>query len=188
MPFGLRKLSQYSSQLFRQRRRGDRLGKKMQSGALRRPQTVERRAEFANESGPWPGFVSEQRRLSTVRIVEAQDRSLRKDIGCARADFIRICTSILWMIWISFELGWPSFIASRQQWCGHTAQTEGRGKEERFSWISVFGLRNRRDNFFRWLKHATGKTGQRERRAHQFQERSAFNWIVPTLGVLRVLA
>src|SRR5688572_27631532 len=101
MPFGLRKLSQYSSQLFRQRRRGDGLGKKMKSGALCRPQTVQCRAQFANKSGPWPGFVSEKRRLCTVRIVETQDRSLGKNIGCARADFVRICASILWVIGIS---------------------------------------------------------------------------------------
>ena len=101
---------------------------------------------------------------------------------------VRIAVAIVRMIGIAFELGWPSFIAARQQRRRDAAQRKRRGEIETFAGNLFFRLLDVRNDLLGRLNHAAAQTGQRQRRAHQFQKRAALDGIVPLFGLLRELA
>src|SRR5437868_12940637 len=91
------------------------------------------------------------------------------------------------MIRIAFDLRRTTFIASNENRDGCTQQWRRSGKEERLSWNLIFRLLDVRNDLLCWLKDATTQASQRERSAHQLDERATLDRIVPTFGLLRKL-
>src|SRR5437867_1000419 len=88
------------------------------------------------------------------------------------------------MIGIAFELGRPAFVAAREERRRDAAERK-RGREPKTTSRSFFlGLFDVRNDFLRRLNHATTQARQRQRRAHQLQERATLDGIVPLFGSL----
>src|SRR6185503_19001052 len=110
VPLRLRKLSQNSFQLRGERWRRYRLRQKSYSCTLLRALLIERGANLADESCPGARLFAEERNIRTIRIIEAQHRGLRENVGGAGAAIIRVGVATVWMVGISFQLGGAAFV------------------------------------------------------------------------------
>ena len=92
------------------------------------------------------------------------------------------------MFGIAFDFRRPSFVAAHEQRRRNTAQGEGCRKEQPFPRDEFFRLADVRNNVFGRLNDATTQARERQRRAHDLQERSAFDRVIPFVGGVRKLA
>src|SRR6202040_2477236 len=81
-----------------------------------------------------------------------------------------------------------AFVAAREQRCSDTAERRSRRKKERLAGNFFFWLLDVGDDLLRRLIDTAAQSGQRQRCAHQFQERPALKRVVPLFGLLRKLA
>ena len=72
---------------------------------------------------------------------------------------------------VAFDLRRPSFVAFDEHARCDAANRHRRRVEERPARHKAFGLTHVRQNFFRRLPRARRDAGERDRRAHQFEER-----------------
>jgi hypothetical protein len=171
----LRVLRQEFPHLSGERRRGDRFGQdsdaRTLAGLLSLEQSADRGAERAERKNV--AKVGEVPRA--IRIVKAEDRRLRVQIGRPAARRV---------IGVAFDLGRPPFMALHEQAEAGAAHRHRRRKEERFARDLFFRLANVRDDFFVRLPSAGAHARQRERRAHQLEKTASSDRIEPFGGVL----
>ena len=92
------------------------------------------------------------------------------------------------MIGIAFDFCRPALVAPHEQRRRDPAQRICCRKEQTFPGNFFFGLFDVRNNFLGRLNHATAQTCERERCAHQFQERASLDRVVPFFGSVRKFA
>ena len=84
-------------------------------------------------------------------------------------------------------MGRPSLLRTSKGAATPPRRERGR-KEQSFTRNEFFRLANVRNNLLRRLDDATTQAGERERRAHDLQERSALDRVIPFVGGVRELA
>src|SRR6185503_4933690 len=119
---------------------------------------------------------------------------LRKDVGGARAARIakrivrgEIKWTVVWVVRIAFDLRRTAFVAPHEDRCRYTEKRHRRRIKQRFPRHVFFRLRDERNDLFRRLKNATAHSRERERCAHQLDERATLERIIPTFRLLRKL-
>src|SRR5205809_630516 len=92
------------------------------------------------------------------------------------------------MVGITFDFGGSTFIAARQKRSCHSTNGKSSSKEECLTGNNLLGLFDVRDNLFWSLINAPAESGQRQRCAHQFQEGSTLERVIPILRLLWVFS
>ena len=93
------------------------------------------------------------------------------------------------MIGIAFDLGRTAFVALDDEPGGDAAERHRRREEERTAGDFLFRLADvRNDQFIRLRGARRVDAGERQRRAHQLQERAAADRVDPLGGVFRKFA
>ena len=178
MPFRRWVTREHVANLRRERRGAHRFGQDPQARAVERLLGGERSAEGAEKPRPWPDFAEIGERLRSIGIVETEHGGLREDVGGAEAARMQR---------VAFDLGRPALVALDEQAGGHAAERHRGGEEERPAENDFFGLAHVGHDLFRRLPRARGEAAERERRAHQFQERPARHRIGDRLDLRREL-
>jgi hypothetical protein len=163
MPFRGRVSSQHIANLRGERRRVDRLGEDAQPRAFERRLRRQRIANRTQERRPRPDLAEVGQRLRPVRIVEPENRRLREHV--ARAEAAR-------MQRIPLDLGRAAFVTLDQQSRRDAAERHRRGEEQRFAGNEVFGLADVRNDLLQRLSRARRDARERQRGAHQLEERA----------------
>ena len=117
--------------------------------------------------------------LRAVRIVETEDRCLRKDVRGTQAG---------WVVGVSFDLGRTAFVAFNQKSYPRAGERHGRREEQGLARDELFRLPDVGNDVFRGLTGAGADPGEGHGRAHQLQEPAATHRIEPFRRVLRKLA
>jgi hypothetical protein len=124
-------------------------------------------------------LTSPHERTRTVGIVEIKDGGLTEHVRCAEAGRV---------LRVALQLCRTAHVVLGEQRISVTAHRHGRRKEHRTSRNEFFRLANVRDQFLRGLPGAGTHAGQSQRRAHQFQERSAARRVAELRRLNRELA
>ena len=170
MPLGLRIGLEKRLQLVRQRGRGNRRRQDADARPLQTFLDTERGPHGLDQRSPRANVAQVGQGLRTVRVVHAQDRGLRKNIGAAETGR---------MLVVTFNLGGTIQMALDQNRAGISAQSERRGKKQRPPGHHFFGLLHVGDNRFERLLGAGGHSRHGQGCAHQLEESAARNRIQP---------
>jgi hypothetical protein len=162
-----------------QRRRVDRLGEDAQAGALAGRLCRQRAAHRRDEPAPRPHAAELRDRVRAIRIVEGEDRRLGEQVGAAAAGRV---------VDVALDFGRAAFVALDQQPGGDAAERHRRGEEQRLAGDNVLGHPHVGDDQLVGLAGAAGDAGQRQRRAHQFEESAPADRVVPFRRVRGELA
>ena len=117
-------------------------------------------------------------RLRPVRVIQIEHGGLGNGVGGAQARG---------MFGVPFNFGRTPHVALDQYGLRHTAQGNGAREKERTAGDEFLRLPDVRNDRFRRLFDTRAHAGQRQRRAHQFEEIPAAFRIVPLGGLFRKL-
>src|SRR5712692_4828892 len=92
------------------------------------------------------------------------------------------------MVFVAFHLCRSSFVTFNHQSSSKTIERHRSSKEHGLAGNEFFWLARVGRDVLRGLTSAGGKSGERERRAHQFEKLASANGIIPLGGVLGKLA
>ena len=179
MPLGLRKRLQHRLHLAGEGRRAAGAGQKSQPRAarslLRRQRPLQRRHKHAERSH----FPEIHHVLRAVRVVHAQERRLRKNVGPQISRR---------MVGISFRLDRPAHVAAHQHGNRPIGERHGGSEIQRLPGNDLFRLLDVGNDELWRLLGASAQARQRQRRTHQLQKISARNAVIPNRSLPRKLA
>ena len=170
VPLRLRIDLQESAQLIRERGRGNRLRQNADAGATQALLHSEGTFGFLQERRPGIHIAAIRNSLRAVRVVHAENRGLREDVGAAEAGR---------MLVVAFDFGGTSEMAFNQHRAGVSTQRHSGRVKPRAAGNDFFRLPDVGDDRLQRQLGATGHAGERQGSAHQLQKSAAGDGVDP---------